>query len=127
MRDALYHLERARPASLQAQIREILVEAIRLGRLKPGDGVPSTRAMASRLSVSRNTVTLAYQALVAEGFLASRERSGFFVDTQAIDGMADRPEVTRSRNGGLDWSARLAKHPGDQRNLEKPVDWQSYR
>lgn len=127
MRDALYHLERARPASLQAQIREILIEAIRLGRLKPGDGVPSTRAMASRLSVSRNTVTLAYQALVAEGFLAARERSGFFVDTQAIDGMADRPEMTRSRSGGLDWSARLAKHPGEQRNLVKPVDWQKYR
>ncbi|MEL6998974.1 MAG: GntR family transcriptional regulator, partial [Pseudomonadota bacterium] len=62
MRDALYHLERSKPASLQAQIREILIEAIRLGQLKPGDPVPSTRAMASRLSVSRNTVTLAYQA-----------------------------------------------------------------
>ena len=85
MRDALYHLERTKPASLQAQIREILIESIRLGQLAPGDPVPSTRAMAGRLSVSRNTVTLAYQALVAEGFLVSRERSGFYVDPAATD------------------------------------------
>ena len=37
MRDALYHLERSKPASLQAQIREILIEAIRVGQLKPGE------------------------------------------------------------------------------------------
>ncbi len=127
MRDALYHLERARPASLQAQIRDILIEAIRTGQLKPGDSVPSTRAMATRLSVSRNTVTLSYQALVSEGFLASRERSGFYVDPQAVDGMAGRPAAqARPRTGGIDWSRRFAKHPGDQRNLTKPDGWQKY-
>ncbi len=127
MRDALYHLERARPASLQAQIRDILIEAIRTGQLKPGDSVPSTRAMAMRLSVSRNTVTLAYQALVSEGFLASRERSGFYVDPQAVDGMAGRPDSqVRSRTSGIDWARRFAKKPGDQRNLIKPEGWQQY-
>ena len=45
MRDALYHLERSKPASLQAQIREILIEAIRVGQLKPGDPVPSTLSL----------------------------------------------------------------------------------
>ena len=126
LRDALYHLERSKPASLQAQIREILIESIRLGQLAPGDPVPSTRAMAGRLSVSRNTVTLAYQALVAEGFLLSRERSGFYVDPAATDGIAGRP-ATAAVEGGIDWGPRLAKRPGDQRNLSKPADWQSYR
>lgn len=126
MRDALYHLERSKPASLQAQIREILIEAIRVGQLKPGDPVPSTRAMAGRLSVSRNTVTLAYQALVSDGFLASRERSGFYVDPTAIDGMAVRPERATSSKGGIDWGPRLAKRPGDQRNLTKPEDWHKH-
>ncbi|MEM6663766.1 MAG: PLP-dependent aminotransferase family protein [Pseudomonadota bacterium] len=124
MRDALYHLERGQTASLQAQIRETLIDAIRIGQLAPGDPVPSTRAMASRLSVSRNTVTLAYQALVAEGFLASRERSGFYVDETAIDGMTDRPEVTAYSGGQIDWAPRLAKNPGAQRNLIKPDGWQ---
>lgn len=126
MRDALYHLERSKPASLQAQIREILIEAIRVGQLKPGDPVPSTRAMAGRLSVSRNTVTLAYQALVSDGFLASRERSGFYVDPTAIDGMAVRPERAGHSEGGIDWGPRLAKRPGAQRNLTKPEDWHKY-
>ncbi|HET7410292.1 MAG TPA: winged helix-turn-helix domain-containing protein, partial [Paracoccaceae bacterium] len=106
MRDALYHLERARPATLQAQIREILIDAIRNGQLKVGDPVPSTRAMAARLSVSRNTVTLAYQTLAAEGFLASRERSGFYVDGQAGDGMAARPAAEHPAGraaGRIDW------------------------
>ncbi|MEM7423792.1 MAG: PLP-dependent aminotransferase family protein, partial [Pseudomonadota bacterium] len=126
MRDALYHLERSRPASLQAQIREILIEAIRRGQLKAGDPVPSTRAMASRLSVSRNTVTLAYQALVSDGFLASRERSGFYVDPTAIDGMAARPEIETGERGKIDWGPRLAKNPGAQRNLTKPENWHEY-
>ena len=123
MRDALYHLERARPATLQAQIREILIEAISAGQLRPGDPVPSTRAMATRLSVSRNTVTLAYQALVSEGFLAARERSGFYVDPLALDGVARRPNPAPISAGAIDWQRRLAKHPGAQRNLVKPPDW----
>jgi len=126
MRDALYHLERSRPASLQAQIREILIEAIRLRQLTPGDPVPSTRAMAGRLGVSRNTVTLAYQALVAEGFLASRERSGFYVDAAAADGIAARPAPLPQATGRIDWDRRLAKRPGAQRNLVKPADWHRY-
>ncbi len=123
MRDALYHLERARPATLQAQIREILIESIRNGQLKAGDPVPSTRAMAARLHVSRNTVTLAYQTLAAEGFLASRERSGFYVDSSAVDGMAGRPAAEHP-SGRIDWGPRLAKLPGRQRNLSKPDGWQ---
>jgi GntR family transcriptional regulator/MocR family aminotransferase len=126
MRDALYHLERSKPASLQAQIREILIEAIRIGQLKPGDPVPSTRAMAARLSVSRNTVTLAYQALVSDGFLASRERSGFYVDPSAVDGIALRPDVITRSEGGIEWSDRFAKQPGAQRNLVKPNNWHDY-
>lgn len=125
MRDALYHLERARPATLQAQIREILIEAIRNGQLQAGDAVPSTRAMAARLGVSRNTVTLAYQTLAAEGFLASRERSGFYVDASAVDGMALRP-ATVHPSGGIDWAPRLALAPSYQRNVTKPEDWHRY-
>lgn len=123
MRDALYHLERARPATLQAQIREILIEAIRNGQLRAGDPVPSTRAMAARLQVSRNTVTLAYQTLGAEGFLASRERSGFYVDPSAVDGMAERP-APEHPSGRIDWGPRLAVLPGRQRIVDKPASWQ---
>ena len=116
MRDALYHLERSKPATLQAQIREVLMNAIAAGQLVPGEPVPSTRAMARRLSVSRNTVTLAYQALVSEGFLVARERSGFYVDSQAIDGLTSNPEHVQSAVAGVvEWQPRLAKQMRAQR------------
>jgi GntR family transcriptional regulator/MocR family aminotransferase len=127
MRDALYHLERSKPATLQAQIREILMAAIAAGQLLPGEPVPSTRAMARRLAVSRNTVTLAYQALVAEGFLVARERSGFYVDAQAVDGLTETPEEVRPVSGGaVDWAARVVKKMSAQRFIQRPRDWQKY-
>lgn len=126
MRDALYHLERSKPATLQAQIREILMAAISAGQLVAGEPVPSTRAMARRLGVSRNTVTLAYQALVAEGFLTARERSGFFVDSQAADGLAAVPEPAPLPSGTVDWRPRLAIGMEAQAFIQRPAEWQKF-
>lgn len=127
MRDALYHLERSRPATLQAQIREILMAAISAGQLEADEPVPSTRAMAQRLGVSRNTVTLAYQALVAEGFLVARERSGFYVDPQAADGLAGAPEPAPCASGEpVDWQPRIVKRMAAQRFIQRPADWQEF-
>src|SRR5215831_8951148 len=47
---------------------------IRAGGLGPATRVPSTRALARDLRVSRNTVMLAYEQLAAEGYLVSRHR-----------------------------------------------------
>ena len=55
-------------------IYRALLEAIRAGRLPPGDRLPPTRSLAQDLGVSRNTVALAYERLVAEGFFQSRGR-----------------------------------------------------
>ena len=127
MRDALYHLERSKPATLQAQIREILMAAISASQLLPAEAVPSTRAMARRLGVSRNTVTLAYQALVAEGFLVARERSGFYVDVLAMEGLTSNPKQTPCASAGaVDWERRLVKQMSAQRFIMRPRDWQKY-
>lgn len=125
MRDALYHLDRDRPATLQAQIREILITAISAGQLRPNEPVPSTRAMAHRLGVSRNTVTLAYQALVSEGFLQARERSGFYVDAEAIEGVSQSPSGAPEQpvSDAVDWHARAVKSFRDLRFLSRPRDW----
>ncbi|MBK0401236.1 PLP-dependent aminotransferase family protein [Limibaculum sp. M0105] len=130
MRETLFHLERSQPATLQAQIREVLTRAIAAGRLQPGEPVPSTRAMAGQLGVSRNTVTLAYQALVSEGFLMARERSGYFVDAQAVDGLSTGPQATEPRpqsaEAGIDWRARMVEHCADDRLVFRPADWQRH-
>ena len=69
--------------SLQSQIRQSVVEAILARAILPGDKLPSSRALAKQLKVSRNTVILAYQALVDTGYLQPRERSGYRVSYDA--------------------------------------------
>jgi len=53
--------------------------AILDGRLRPGESLPPSRELARRLSVSRNTITGAYDRLAAEGFLIGRIGSGTMV------------------------------------------------
>jgi GntR family transcriptional regulator/MocR family aminotransferase len=64
---------------LHRQIYEEWRRAILSGRFAVGERVPSTRDLAATLSVSRSTVTVAYEQLLAEGYLASRPGSGTFV------------------------------------------------
>jgi GntR family transcriptional regulator / MocR family aminotransferase len=58
--------------SLQGQIRRMLVASILDGQLPPQTALPSSRELADQLHVARNTVVLAYQQLVEEGYLISR-------------------------------------------------------
>ena len=60
---------------LHRRIYLALRGSIRSGRLQPGTRLPSTRALASDLGVSRNSVTLAYEQLTAEGYVISRNRA----------------------------------------------------
>lgn len=51
------------------------------GNLKPGERLPSKRALASNLEVSKITVETAYSQLLSEGYIRSRERQGYFVES----------------------------------------------
>ncbi|HMT14529.1 MAG TPA: GntR family transcriptional regulator, partial [Aestuariivirga sp.] len=72
MRDWLVHIKRSDHFSLQTQIREALVAAILDRQLDREEPIPSTRKMAKSLGVSRNTVVLAYQGLLDDGYLVAR-------------------------------------------------------
>lgn len=128
MRDWLVHIRRNEHASLQTQIREALVSAILDGQLAREEPIPSTRKMAKSLGVSRNTVVLAYQGLLDDGYLVARERSGYYVSDKAIDTAAPpKLAVKQAASGGnIDWSSRLTMDPAAQANVSKPLDWQSY-
>ncbi|MFD6250578.1 GntR family transcriptional regulator, partial [Streptomyces roseolus] len=52
-------------------LQEALREAVRSGRLAAGTRLPSSRALAADLGVSRGLVTEAYEQLTAEGYLRS--------------------------------------------------------
>ena len=63
------------------RVREHLLVSLHLGRLQPGDRVPSVRRFAVMSGMNRKTVHRAYRALVGEGFLAVRPGAGTFVAT----------------------------------------------
>jgi GntR family transcriptional regulator/MocR family aminotransferase len=68
---------------LCGEIYRQLRQAIADGRLGPGDALPPTRHLAGRLSVSRMTVSVAYETLAAEGFVTARVGAGTFVSEHA--------------------------------------------
>ncbi len=73
------------PISLQEQLIGQLRTSISTGCLKPGSRLPGTRALSDQLGVSRNTVVIAYDRLVSEGYIQSREGAGTFVSPVAPD------------------------------------------
>jgi GntR family transcriptional regulator/MocR family aminotransferase len=133
MREQLFHLDPKAGATLQTQLRQMLVSAIREGQLPPGSPLPSCRRLAETLDVARNTVALAYQDLVEEGFLVSRQRSGYFVsreiDAASLALSADEAPAGERPAGARapDWLLRLRRRPSTQRNIVKPRNWQEYK
>jgi GntR family transcriptional regulator/MocR family aminotransferase len=73
--EVLLDVTRRGDGPLHEQIERALREAARSGRLKAGRAVPSTRALARDLRVSRGVIVEAYEQLVAEGYLETRPGS----------------------------------------------------
>jgi GntR family transcriptional regulator/MocR family aminotransferase len=92
--------------SLRGQLERELRRAIRSGRLVGGTALPSTRALASELGVSRGVVVEAYDQLVAEGYLVARQGSATRV--------AEMTAAVRSspRNGDRPRPLRYDFRPG---------------
>ena len=126
MRDLLFHLQPSAQTSLQAQIREKLVSAILGGLIPVEERLPSSRQLAKALGVSRNTVTLAYQTLIDDGFLSGLERSGYFVNPEMAGKAGKATPLLHKSGTGIDWKKRCRSEPSQQRNISKPLDWQSY-
>jgi GntR family transcriptional regulator/MocR family aminotransferase len=91
--EILLELDRERPEPLRAQLERGLRDAIRSGRLQPGERLPSSREMARELGVSRGLVLECYTQLQAEGYLTSRGGSATRVASgaEAPPGPPPRP------------------------------------
>jgi GntR family transcriptional regulator/MocR family aminotransferase len=61
------------------QIYERFRDAIANGMLKPGDRIPSARALTEELGLARGTIETAYSLLAAEGFIEARGQAGTIV------------------------------------------------
>jgi GntR family transcriptional regulator / MocR family aminotransferase len=99
-------LDRGALVPLTAQLSGQLREAVRDGRIDAGERLPSTRALAQALGVSRTVVTEAYAQLYAEGWLEGRHGSGTYVAEGASSGTG-APGVSDAAG-----AERLAGRPG---------------
>jgi GntR family transcriptional regulator / MocR family aminotransferase len=76
-------LDRRPRETLRAGVERMLREAILDGALRPGVRLPSSRALAGQLGVSRGVATEAYGQLAAQGFVVNRPRAAPVVATTA--------------------------------------------
>jgi GntR family transcriptional regulator/MocR family aminotransferase len=107
----LMHLESSRGKPMNRQLYISIREAILAGLVPSGMKLPSTRELCSELRISRNTVSYAYDQLLAEGFLESRLGAGTFVADTVPESFPLRAASGKSRNVrvGAELSARGAQ------------------
>jgi len=92
-------LDAERRGPLYLQVAEAVLEAVREKRILPGVALPGVRELAERLEVTVNTILAALRELQAQGWVVSRERSGFFI----ADPLPETPGAVRAgeaRQGG---------------------------
>ncbi|SRR5579871_271066 len=79
-------LNRDSVSPLHRQLYDALRHAILAGRLAADARLPSTRSLAGTLEVSRNTVLLAYEQLLIEGYVRGKVGAGTYVANCLPDG-----------------------------------------
>lgn len=120
-----FFLDPSAEGTLQARIQQMVAQGILAGRFRAGERLPSSRKMATHLGVSRITVTLAYTELVADDYLRSRGRSGYFVSDNAPEPPAFPAQ--RFTAGTVDWGKAIGQRFTPGLSLQKPADWASFR
>jgi GntR family transcriptional regulator/MocR family aminotransferase len=78
-------IDLGRNLPIHQQISDRIKQAILKGSLAPGARLPSSRSLASQLSISRSTVELAYSMLASEGYVSRRRAAGTRVRLHRID------------------------------------------
>src|SRR6478609_8263982 len=77
--EKLSPLDPTATAPFYRQIYDRFRDAIATGMLKPGDRIPSARALTKELGLARGTIDTAYSLLAAEGYVEARGQAGTIV------------------------------------------------
>ena len=128
MPDAIIYIDPDQPMNLQNQIRQKLVDGILNGSFAPGMKLPSSRKLAQQLHVARNTVVAAYQQLISDGYLVSRQRSGIFVNEEMLEarvGHRDDSSPAAEAESAV-WRRRIRKMPIQWRTVHDQPNWRHY-
>lgn len=112
--------------TLQQQIQHLVIDAILSHRYLPAERMPSSRGLAEHLGISRITVTLAYTDLVANDYLTSRGRSGYYVSETA-----PRPAKFELRDHSdtddVDWSRSIGQQFSNRLSIDRPQHWREFK
>ena len=109
-----YELKKSPGVPLYEALYRCIRSDILNGTLAPGEKLPSKRALAQNLEISKITVETAYGQLLSEGYITAREKVGYFVEAmerpapaQSAPPKAREPEETKA---GLDLTASGTEH-----------------
>ncbi len=130
MWSSLIKLSDDRKMTYQRQLIESIVSAILDSRISVQHALPSSRELAKQLGIARNTVVHAYQQLIDDGYLVSRERSGYFVNEDILVGRVNQgnlSNVSERHSKQSEWAHKIKIRPSEQRNIVKPSDWKKYK
>ena len=107
------------PQPLYRQVYDGLRQAILAGVLNPGERLPSTRSLAEQLAISRTVVLLAYEQLLAEGFVVGLGGSGTYVaeglETTPPEPAIGTADIRLSRYGAAAAEAAVAVNMPERR------------
>ncbi|MEZ0448298.1 PLP-dependent aminotransferase family protein [Cellulomonas sp. ICMP 17802] len=117
--ELLIRLDRDARSPLRDQLEGAVRDAIRDGRLAPGERLPSSRALAAQLGVARGVVTECYAQLHAEGYLRSQRGAATWV---ADAGAASAEVVARPAPAVGPWQVDLRPGIPDLDSFPR-VEW----
>ena len=84
---------------LYRQLYNNFRQSILNGKFSPGQKLPGTRSLAAELNISRNTVVLAFEQLLLEGYLKGKIGSGTFVNEIPDNILNVKEKVNRKKSG----------------------------
>ena len=129
MNEIMIDLQGGAEAPLYEKIYEYIKNEIVDGKISKGEKLPSTRLLAKNLSVSRSTVELAYDQLLAEGYIEAEPYRGYFVcDIEALYQLEQRNHMQEKLQAGQDWQPGWKteiKH-GAGSSKQKEIDFSPY-
>lgn len=99
------------PCAKYLQISNALRLAIKTSKVAPGEQLPSARQLASELSSNRHTVMAAFAELIAEGWVISKQRSGYFVNHELPIDSSQRCDTPTAKDSGQSFNWNFRKQP----------------
>lgn len=114
-----FELSRKSGIPLYIQLKNQIRHQIETNAWRPGFQLPTERQLATLLGVSRNTVSMAYQELEAEGELVSYQGKGTFVAEAAVERLSEsrKQRLERSIEDMLDTATSLGFSPDEVLDL----------